>query len=231
MDGLSPIKVMLNQEPKSNLDAVLFTTDSLRKIEQRLSKDKIREISDNLLNALQEMHKKIETSIAEQRAKHRDQRLKKKRLIVDNFVRDWVMVASIQGVFEDKLKAKWTGPFQIIDVLTPFTFKVQSIHEENPVVKTVHCQRMRFYAKDIEISEELLNFVSQEKEAYQVSHFKGLRSNGSSYDVHVHWLGFEDNEDSWEPVEKLYEDVPLLLHEFLKSHPDGSHIWEALQRG
>ena len=81
-------------------------------------------------------------------------------------------------------------------------------------------------------TDELLNFVSEEKtNAYQVSHLKDIRSNGSSYDVLVHWLGFDDNENSWEPVEKLYEDIPLLLHEFLQTRPEGTHIWEALNRG
>ena len=74
--------------------------------------------------------------------------------------------------------------------------------------------------------------MSEEKtNAYQVSHLKDIRSNGSSYDVLVHWLGFDDNENSWEPVEKLYEDIPLLLHEFLQTRPEGTHIWEALNRG
>jgi hypothetical protein len=36
-----------------------------------------------------------------------------------------------------------------------------------------------------------------------------------SYEVLVQWLGFSDEDNSWEPIESLYDDVPLLLHDFL----------------
>jgi hypothetical protein len=36
-------------------------------------------------------------------------------------------------------------------------------------------------------------------------------------EIRVRWLGFEANEDTWEPVERLQEDVPVVLHRFLRT--------------
>ena len=36
----------------------------------------------------------------------------------------------------------------------------------------------------------------------------------------VHWLGFEDSEDTWEPMAQLYEDVKHKVARYVKEEND-----------
>jgi hypothetical protein len=146
---------------------------------------------------------------------------------------DYVLVAKVQEIFAGKLSLKWQGPFRVVEVMSDHLFKVESLKRigNKSETKIVHSQRLKFFHdKSLELTEEVLRHVSQEKQLYEIESFLELRNNGASYDVKVKWLGFDDNESTWEPVENLFEDVPLRLHEFLKTKPEGSVIWEALSR-
>ena len=92
----------------------------------------------------------------------------------------------------------------------------------------VHAQRLRFYADNsLNVTEELLSYVQNSEDTYQVEKLVDIRPSERSYDVLVHWLGFSDKEQSWEPIEQLYEDVPLTLKSFL-SEKGMQHIYDEL---
>ena len=38
--------------------------------------------------------------------------------------------------------------------------------------------------------------------------------------IKVHWLGFEDSEDTWEPMAQLYEDVKHKVEKYVKEEDD-----------
>ena len=43
----------------------------------------------------------------------------------------------------DKLYPQWIGPFQIVDQINPFVYKVTSLDKGKPL--TVHSRRLMFY--------------------------------------------------------------------------------------
>jgi Chromo (CHRromatin Organisation MOdifier) domain len=79
------------------------------------------------------------------------------------------------------------------------------------------------YADDtLEVSEELLQHVSNQG---QIMTVKGIRSHRychdpQGYEVLVQWRGLEEIEDSWEPMDAMYEDVPVIVERYVCSTND-----------
>ncbi|ETV89914.1 hypothetical protein H310_15245, partial [Aphanomyces invadans] len=74
-----------------------------------------------------------------------------------------------------------------------------------------HASRLRFYCDaDLDVTD-LLNFVRHNDGGHMVRSFGGVRKGRLSLEVLVYWLGLNDAEAFWEPLQNLIEDVPVLL--------------------
>ena len=107
-----------------------------------------------------------------------------------------------------------------------WVFEVSDLHHTEKHI--VHAQRLRFYSDStLNVTEELLTYVQNSADVYQVDRLLDIRPSERSYDVLVHWLGFSEKERSWEPIEQLYEDVPLTLQNFLEQK-GMKHVYDEL---
>jgi hypothetical protein len=91
------------------------------------------------------------------------------------------------------------------------------------VVTPVHPTRLRFYHdSSLEITAEIQAHLAHQKRSYEVSAFRDLRydAESNSYYVLVSWVGFEESDDTWEPLQILYEDLPKDFLSFLHSFTD-----------
>jgi hypothetical protein len=52
-------------------------------------------------------------------------------------------------------------------------------------------------------------------EKFDISELLEIKTTTSGYSVKVRWLGFDECDDTWEPIEMIFEDIPLILHDFL----------------
>jgi len=76
--------------------------------------------------------------------------------------------------------------------------------------KWVHGDRIRFYSdSNLNITEEIKKQFAHDNERYQVLCFRGCRRNPDSHELEilVEWKGFSTNENSWEPLGNLLQDV------------------------
>ena len=121
-----------------------------------------------------------------------------------------------------KVEFLWRGPF----ILSDWVFEVEDLHRTE--IHIVYAQRLRFYSdKTLNVTEELLSYVENTEDTYQVDKLIDIRTSERSYDVLVHWLGFSESERTWEPIEQLFEDVPLTLKSFLEEK-EMEHIFDEL---
>jgi hypothetical protein len=91
------------------------------------------------------------------------------------------------------------------------------------VVTNVHSTRLRFYHdSSLEITAEIQAHLAHQKSSYEVSAFRDLRYDvdSKSYYVFVSWVGFEESDDTWEPLQIIYEDLPKYVVSFLHSFED-----------
>lgn len=87
---------------------------------------------------------------------------------------------------------------------------------------------MKFFSNSEMDVTEVLPYANDADEAYLIDSILDIRLSGSSYDCKVRWMGFGPEEDSWEPIERLFEDVPLLLQNFLQSSTQRKALWNTL---
>jgi hypothetical protein len=139
-------------------------------------------------------------------------------LVVDFQVGDFVMVATPVRPKNHKLEARWRGPYRVIRTINDYVYAVQHLVTSN--VTEAHVRRMKFYC-DAELDDLVPlcdHIASQEAMEYQVEELVKFRYSREikQYEVFVKWLGFTDLENTWEPLSRLYEDVPHMVADFLE---------------
>ena len=81
------------------------------------------------------------------------------------------------------------------------------------------------------ITEEIKRHFAHDNESYQVEKFHACRLNPENHQLEllVEWRGFTEDDNSWEPLKKLYEDVPELVNFQKKLQNDKSAYAEEVE--
>ena len=131
------------------------------------------------------------------------------------------------------MAATWTGPWRVVTAEKKRVYSVQNVISGE--VRDVHVARLCFY------SDSALEITSNLKEVFQHTFTQGefemeallnigesLRigesHNGSGYLVRVSWSGFEEDEDTREPLKTLWEDAPQFVKQQLKKIKLGGEV-------
>ena len=148
-----------------------------------------------------------------------------RRLLEGNFdVGDYVLVAFVANRSKGKLVVKWRGPFRITDVINQRVYEVQHLIDKSK--RFAHAVRLRFFAnKWYEVTEEILEEVESESNfdgLFDVERLMDVRFNEESmqYEFLVHWRGFEDADDTWEPFNELFISIPDVVERFINRLED-----------
>ena len=140
-------------------------------------------------------------------------------LIIDFQVGDMVMVAIPERPSAHKLQAKWRGPYQVTRTINDSVYEVQ--HLVTGSRTEAHVRRVKFYCDaELDIAVPLLDHISQQETSiYEVEDISGWQYNDEqmTYEVNVKWLGFSASENTWEQIDTMYEDVPLIITRYIDS--------------
>ena len=70
----------------------------------------------------------------------------------------------------------------------------------------------------MELNEKIFRFAEDSgRSVYEVEKLLDVKPDGSGgYLIQVKWMGFDEIESSWEPIDNLWEDIPLKVSEFLQ---------------
>ena len=185
-----------------------------------------------LVDAQTELHKQVAARVEKNRAK---QRAAESRGALPNYsVGDYVMVARVRrSGLTPKLAATWTGPWRVVTAEKKHVYSVQNIISGEE--RDVHVARLRFY------SDSALEITSDLKEVFQHTFNQGEfemeallnmgeSHDGSGYVVRVRWAGFEEEEDTWEPLKTLWEDAPQFVKQQLRKMKLRSDVQDILKK-
>eukprot|EP00918_Siedleckia_nematoides_P087041 GHVU01191441.1.p1 GENE.GHVU01191441.1~~GHVU01191441.1.p1 ORF type:complete len:1485 (+),score=177.77 GHVU01191441.1:529-4455(+) len=158
----------------------------------------------------------------------RRRRVKKAGALPSFRVGDFVLVGRIAHKRNEKLHARWLGPFRVMNTKKGWTHVVQSL--VNPAeVYRVHVTRMKFYCEAWKGKEQALTTIAAASASsttrsavYDVEHISALAYNHEArrWECRVRWLGFEEAESTKEPLEDMVKAVPeFVLAAMKESQP------------
>ena len=169
--------------------------------------EKVREYITNLNKGLEEKRKRVYKFLLDKRLHQRqDRRLK----TLQYQTGDYVMLSKANTKRErDKIKPVWYGPFQVIEIVSNNVYRVESLLGQE---KVVHASFMWFYEpKGYEPTMEVRNIFLQDQGELEIEEIRSWKVIRGEAKFEVKWLGFEDDQNTWETLQHLMEQVPELV--------------------
>lgn len=167
---------------------------------------------EELIISMDELHPLVENSFTDQRQRVRNAR---NRGELSNFQEgDFVPVARDDFHKGEKLFVRWRGPRRATKCLYDYVFQVEDLR--NCELQTIHGTRLNFYAYESLDTNAILSHVFSSEKGMPVSPLLQLvEENGSLFES-VRWKELSALEDTFEPLQRVYENLPQLLIKLLR---------------
>ena len=145
-------------------------------------------------------------------------------------VGDLVMVAgantAVNPVCTEKARVRWQGPLEVVTVEAeqPSILHLRLLGDPETVkAKPVHWTRCkRFAGKEFDATPRMIKSAQHDLAKFKIRDFVAWRVGPKgSVQLLVAWYGFEDDENTWEDVERLLEDAPYRVRNYLAENAAG----------
>lgn len=210
-NGVAPITAFTGREPSTPISTFLRMGDSVPQTISEAQREKGFNIQ-SLITAMEDLHPLIEHSLEKERKRIRNAR---NRGELANFQEgDFVLVARDDFHKGEKLCVRWRGPRRVTKCLNDYAFQVEDLR--NGDLQIVHGTRLKFYADNSLDTTAIISHVLASETGMPVSRLLQLVEDNGSLFVSVRWKGLSSTEDTVEPLQRVYEDVPQLLLKLLR---------------
>jgi hypothetical protein len=172
---------------------------------------------DELRSSVENIHRAAETAATNRCSAVAERRKNLLGVAAANFdIGDYVLVAKREFHAGEKLTLRWRGPFRIVGTLSDHVYEVEDLSSGR--VTSIHASRLQFYSDvSLDISTDLLAHIAHNNQGFDVRDLLDVRydAESKSYCVLVSWLGFENADNTGEPLANLLQDIPHLVSRFL----------------
>ena len=102
------------------------------------------------------------------------------------------------------------GPAEVVDSDNSHVYKVRLLDGSN-LEMIVHASRLQFYHEaDLNVTADLVARAKKFR-LFEVEEIRSLSMRDGGFWCVVKWLGFEEEDNTEEPLANLYKDVPALV--------------------
>jgi len=138
-----------------------------------------------------------------------------------------------------KLLYRYGGPYVVTKILSSHVYQVKLMGEDSRT-QDCHVSRILRYASKSfgqELSaiqyRALMEDAARDLEAFQVEGFLNCEFNedDGQWKLLTKWKGFTEEENSWEPLTTLYEDVPAMVLKYLNENKYTKKHVDAMLKG
>jgi hypothetical protein len=226
LGGRAPIEAFTGLSATRPLNTlihpVLKTVKSIEEIDESL-KQELR------LLALRrnELHKNVARIAARLRDRKRERINKDRKKNYPNFIRGDFVLVGILNKSKQKLKARWTGPRRITEVLNDWVYEVEDLITQKK--EKVHAERLKFYSEsDLEVTEELRNQIAHNDEKFEIDEILDIKyeEQYGRYMILIRWKNFGDDENTWEFIDEVWETTREVVKNYLKKKDSKKSIKE-----
>ena len=213
LDGLSPVQVHCGLQTSSPLDFVVHYDANQFK---DLNWTPDMEVYLELLNKrLDEVHKQVFDS-----TNKRNSRARKQLPMLPEFeIGDYVLYSLVDRPHQEgKLFFEWLGPFQVVGIKHEYVYQIKDLVSKK--VWDAHVTRLSFYStKQMHVTGDLLQLIAVNGINYEIQEILDIiwDADKQQHVVKIHWLGFTELEASFEPFKEIFEQVPVLILNFLEN--------------
>ncbi len=198
--GYSPFQSLYGWQPKT----LQIVDDS----------DYASPAAEEWLNRMTTVHSQILETLRKINDKRSDLTLEKARSFK---IGDWVLIdrrnLTVKAGNNRSLMHKWIGPYQVIKHAGNHAYKLQ-LPKGMRIHHVVHTTLLKPYNGNVqdEIDDE------QEDLFYNVDYIVASKRFGRKIKYRVRWEGYEQQDDTWEPIENLRNSTDA-VKEFHQTHP------------
>lgn len=205
----TPQEVFTSRKPHSVLSHIFVPDDGFISLDMDSIdvQSQVQQIADEV--------DRLEEIIADRRY-----RRSSKDVIPTFRVGEFVLVARVTSQIVSKLQWRWRGPYRVMEVVDTHSYLVKHIQApDDRTPERVHARRMLHLCNvDSPWSEEMLMLASRLSDGFEVDKIVSHRVHDDEHQFEVQWKPVGGVADvSWEPVLRLYQDVPRLVKNFVKS--------------
>jgi hypothetical protein len=182
------------------------------------SGEEVQRFCKYLAGSLRRLHKDVANSLEHTRemARLRETSGSAVTIQMPRFeVGEYVLVSMTDEQYRSAPKPlrRWQGPFRVTKLVSEWVLEVEDlIHRKT---SEVHISRVRFYCdRYLDVTADMVEQYANDCQRYEVEKLLDLRRHQGRLELLVSWKGFEDEDNSWEPVSRLVQDVPHLCEQY-----------------
>ena len=169
---------------------------------------------------MEELHPLINFTLQQNRQNQRDAQ---SRGELANFSEgDYVLVARKDFFQGEKLCLRWTEPRRVTKALNHYVFQVEDLR--NGSLSDIHGSRLKYYCDRSLDKDAILSHATQSEHGMPVGRLQKLVDDHNGIGVLIRWKGLPDTEDTIEPLQEVYSDVPQLLLKLLDRKNTPTHL-------
>ena len=220
--NIAPLTAFTGRSPDSPLQSLVCTHACETYSLDMIRAQQLMQI-DTLRASIDAIHRQAATSASNRRASARAGHNKPGTRHANFEVGDFVLIAKREFRGGEKLSLRWRGPYRVVSTLSEHLYDVEDLLTK--AVSSIHSSRLRFYHDaSLEVSADLHEHLSHQNQGYEVRALQQLAFNAEDkiFLVLVSWKGFEEADDTWEPLLSLHEDIPQEVLTFLGKVSDRS---------
>ena len=211
--GFPPAMVFGGFKTKNSVESIFTNSSTFRS-----SKLNFADLSAHVKD-LQESLELLHRQVKEKTTRRGNHSLLRNR---PNFSKgDFVMFATRHNGNSPSRRSRpcWTGPYRVLDCLSDWEFEIQ--HLVTLEKFSAHCSRLKYYCdKDLNITADLKYQITHDELRYKVKRFVDHAKVNGEFQLLTEWLGFDEEDSSWEPLSTLLEDVPDMCRNYVLNLPE-----------
>ena len=199
----SPMEAFTGHKPTSPLTAI-FQQEATEFTTIAADSDTVRAMVTQLQTSLHDIHDHIVAIQPRKKTRRPEQQ------DVDFDIGDYVLISRVNDKGKDKTRNLWTGPARVTARLNDRLFETTNL--VNGTTRQYHADFLKRYAdRNLTVTKQLKNFIAHEGGAAQINRIGNHRINGRTWELLVFWQGYPDDNATWEPLQSLHQDTPVIL--------------------